>query len=84
MLFDFHSAKIMKNITSCLIYIIKYVVLAVCTHFFQGPPAVNFTVTGDVIVVADVRETTVADMVMAACLKIQAPPLRGGGAVEDN
>ena len=34
--------------------------------------------------VSYVREAPVADVVLAAGLKIQPPPLRGGGAVDNN
>ena len=37
----------------------------------------------DIEVVSDVLESAVPDVVVAAGLKIQAPPLGGGGAVDD-
>ena len=45
---------------------------------------VYFTVTGDIEMISYVREAPVADVVPAAGLKIQPPPLRGGGAVDNN
>lgn len=60
------------------------VVPAMCAHSFQGSSAVDFAVACDVEVVTDVRESPVADVVPAAGFKIQAPPLGGGGAVENN
>lgn len=43
-----------------------------------------FAVAGDIEMVADVREAAVADVVRAAGFEIQAPPLGGGGAVDDD
>lgn len=60
------------------------VVLAMCAHFFQSPSTVNFTVTGDVEMVADVAESAMPDMIVPACLEIQAPPLGGGGAMDND
>ena len=40
--------------------------------------------TGDIEMISYVREAPVADVVPAASLKIQPPPLRGGGAVDNN
>lgn len=54
------------------------------SHFLQGASAVDLSVAGDVEMVSYVRETTVADVILPAGLKIQAPPLGGGGAVDDN
>ena len=44
----------------------------------------NLSVTGDIEMVSYVREAPVADVVLAAGLKIQPPPLRGGRAVDNN
>lgn len=62
---------------------VSVVVLAVRTRLFQRSAAVDFAVAGDVEMVADVAETAVADVIRAAGFEIQAPPLGGGGAVED-
>ena len=43
-----------------------------------------FPITCDVEMVTDILETAVVDMVVAAGLEIQVPPLRGGGAVDNN
>ena len=60
------------------------VVLAMRSHLFQRSSAVNLSVTGDIEMISYVREAPVADVVPAASLKIQPPPLRGGGAVDNN
>lgn len=59
-------------------------VLAMRSHLFQRSSAVNLSVTGDIEMISYVREAPVADVVPAASLKIQPPPLRGGGAVDNN
>ena len=58
-------------------------VLAMRSHLFQRSSAVNLSVTGDIEMISYVREAPVADVVPAASLKIQPPPLRGGGAVDN-
>ena len=58
--------------------------LAVCTGLLQRPSRVDHAVAGDVEMITDVAEMPVADMVAAASLEIQAPPLRGGGAMEND
>lgn len=60
------------------------VVLAMRSHLFQRSSAVNLSVAGDIEMVSYVREAPVADVVLAAGFKIQPPPLRGGGAVDNN
>lgn len=60
------------------------VVLAMRSHLFQRSSAVNLSVAGDIEMISYVREAPVADVVLAAGLKIQPPPLRGGGAVDNN
>ena len=52
------------------------VVPAMRSHLFQRSSAVNLSVTGDIEMVSYVREPPVADVVPAASLKIQPPPLR--------
>ena len=52
------------------------VVPAMRSHLFQGASAVNLSVAGDIEMVSYVREAPVADVVPAASLKIQPPPLR--------
>ena len=59
-------------------------VLAMRSHLFQRSSAVNLSVTGDIEMISYVCEAPVADVVPAASLKIQPPPLRGGGAVDNN
>ena len=59
-------------------------VLAMRSHLFQRSSAVNLSVAGDIEMISYVREAPVADVVPAAGLKIQPPPLRGGGAVDNN
>ena len=51
-------------------------VLAMRSHLFQRSSAVNLSVTGDIEMISYVREAPVADVVPAASLKIQPPPLR--------
>ena len=53
------------------------VVLAVRSDSLQRASAVNPAVARDVEMVTDILETAVVDMVVAAGLEIQVPPLRG-------
>lgn len=63
---------------------VRVVVLAMRACLFQGASAVYFAVARDVEMIAYVREAAVADVVRAAGFEIQAPPLGGGGAVDDD
>ena len=60
------------------------VVLAVRSDSLQRASAVNPAVARDVEMVTDILETAVVDMVVAAGLEIQVPPLRGGGTMDDD
>ena len=60
------------------------VVLAMRAYRFQCPPEMNIAVAGDVEMVADILKTSVMNMVLAASLKIQVPPLAGGGTMDDD
>lgn len=59
------------------------VVLAVRSDSLQRASAVNPAVARDVEMVTDILETAVVDMVVAAGLEIQVPPLGGGGTMDD-
>ena len=59
-------------------------VTAVCPDLFQRTALANFSIAGDVEMVTDILETAVVDMVVAAGLEIQVPPLRGGGTMDDD
>ena len=65
-------------------YAVAVVVAAVRPHLFQRSSAVDVTVAGDVEVIADVLESPVADVILPALLETKAPPLRGGGAMDDD
>lgn len=56
---------------------------AMRTDFFRWTPSMDFTVTGQVEVVADIIETTVANVIAAAILKTQAHALRRGRAMNN-
>ena len=62
---------------------VAVVPFAVRAHLFQGTPFVDGAVARDVKVVTDVAEAPVADVVLPASFKIQAPPLGGGGAMDN-
>lgn len=64
-------------------YRVAVVPFAMRTDLFQRTSAANTAVAGDVKMIANVAESPVTDMVFAATLKIQAPPLWGGGAVDN-
>ena len=64
-------------------YGVPVVVAAVCPYLFQRASRMYGPVPRDIEVVSDVPESAVPDVVVSAGLKIQAPPLRGGGAVDD-
>lgn len=57
---------------------------AVRSDSLQRASAVNPAVARDVEMVTDILETAVVDMVVAAGLEIQVPPLRGGGTMDDD
>ncbi len=57
--------------------------LAMCTDAFQRSSGVNFTIARNVKMIADVPETSVSDMLHPASLKVQAPPLKGSGAMDN-
>ena len=76
MLFDFYDAKLIKNVTSYLKYLMKYVIEAMRTYFFQRAAAVYFAVAGQIEMIADVTEA-------AAILKAQGHALRRGWAMNN-
>lgn len=60
MLFDFYDAKLIKNVTSYLKYLIKYVTAAMRTGQFQGTGSEHSTVSPDIVVIARRAEATAA------------------------
>ena len=58
--------------------------LTMCTDAFQRSSTVNLAVARDVEMVTDVAESPSAYMLYATGFKIQAPPLRGSGAMDNN
>ena len=64
-------------------YGVPVVVAAVRPHLFQRASRMYGPVPRDIEVVSDVPESAVPDVVVSAGLKIQAPPLGGGRAVDD-
>lgn len=60
------------------------VILAMRAHLLYRSSTVNLTVTGNVKMVTDIFEAAMMDMVMAASLEIQVPPLGGGGTMDDD
>ena len=50
----------------------------------QRSPTVNLAIARDVKMIAYVPESSVPDMVFPTGFKSQAPPLGGGGAMDDN
>lgn len=60
------------------------VVLAMCTDLLQRTATMDFTIARDVEMITDVTEATVVDVVVAAGLKVQVPPLGGGGTMDDD
>ena len=62
---------------------VAVVPLTMRSHLFRRPSLMDDAVAGDVVVIAYVAEASVADVVHAASLEIQVPPLRGGGTMDD-
>ena len=60
------------------------VVLAMRSCLFYRSATVDPAIARDVKMVTDIVETAVPDMVMAAGLEIQVPPLGGGGTMDDD
>ena len=58
--------------------------LAMCAHLFQQAAGVGSAVARDVEVITYVAESPSVDVFHPARFKIQAPPLGGGGAMDDN
>ena len=58
--------------------------LTMCTDAFQRPSTVNLAVARDVKMITNVPESPVPDMVHPTGFKSQAPPLGGGGAMDNN
>lgn len=65
-------------------YRMSVVTLAMRTDFVQRTSAVNFSVTCQVEVIADVAEVAVEDVVVAAIFKAQAHALRRGRTMNDD
>src|SRR5574344_1191026 len=62
---------------------VAVMVFTMGAHGIQRPSAVNFTVTGDIEVIPDVRETAVADVIVTAVVHGEALPLPRSTAVND-
>ena len=62
---------------------VSVVVEAVSAGLFQRSPVVDFSVAGDVEVVADVTESAVADVVLPAGFRRKGFPFGGGAAMND-
>ena len=60
------------------------VILAMRAHLLYRSATMNLTVTGNIKMISDIFEATMVNMVMAASLEIQVPPLRGGGTMDDD
>lgn len=60
------------------------VILAMRAHLLYRSAKVDLTITGDVKMVTDIFEATMMNMIMAASLEIQVPPLRGGGTMDND
>ena len=63
---------------------VAVVVQTMGADVLQRSAAVDGAVARHVIVIADVLEAPVTDVVRAAGFKVQAPPLTGGGTVDND
>ena len=63
---------------------VPVVSLAMGAGLFHGSAGMDRPVAGEVVMISDVPEVPVSDVVQATSLEIQAPLLRGGGAMEDD
>ena len=63
---------------------VPVVSLAMGSGLFHGSAGMDRPVAGEVVMISDVPEVPMSDVVQATSLEIQAPPLRGGGAMEDD
>ena len=59
-------------------------VTAVCPDLFQRTALVDFSIPGDVEMIADVTESPVKDMILTASLRRKEFSLRRGAAMDDN
>jgi hypothetical protein len=58
MLFDFYDAKLIKNVTSYLKYLMKYMALGMRPDKFQSTGIDYRAILTDVVVIADTAEAT--------------------------
>ena len=59
-------------------------VTAVCPDLFQRTALVDFSIPGDVEMIADVTESPVKDMILTASLRRKGLSFRRGTAMNDN
>ena len=75
------------NIQSSLVadaYRVGVMVTAVCPDLFQRTALVDFSIPGDVEMIADVTESPMVDMVLSASLRREGFPFRRGTAMNND
>ena len=65
-------------------YRMGVMVTAVCPDLFQRTALADFSVSGDVEMIADVTESSVKDMILTASLRRKGLSFRRGTAMNDN
>ena len=83
MLFDFYDAKLIKNVTSYLKYLMKYIATGMRTGFINGTEALDASVLTYIIVIACTGEApaqVICDQVIFRIATVSA----GGAAMKDD
>lgn len=83
MLFDFYDAKLIKNVTSYLKYLIKYATPDMGTRQGQGTQGLDVTVLADIKMITCAGEAPAQVVCRQVVLRIAAVAA-GGGTMDDD
>ncbi len=83
MLFDFYDAKLIKNVTSYLKYLMKYPTAGMGTRQGQGTQGLDVTVLADIKMITCAGEAPAQVVCRQVVLRIAAVAA-GGGTMDDD
>lgn len=83
MLFDFYDAKLIKNVTSYLKYLMKYVTFRMCTGRFYRTKTFDIPVLPYIIMITCAGEAPAQVVCRQVVLRIAAVAA-GGGTMDDD
>ena len=83
MLFDFYDAKLIKNVTSYLKYLMKYATPDMGTRQGQGTQGLDVTVLADIKMITCAGEAPAQVVCCQVVLRIAAVAA-GGGTMDDD